>query len=75
MPKGSFTYYVIACVHLVIEIKRLTLNSTEIKQKNKVMKVDALVGDETVKIGAIPAGFPYFPRNYDIDNPGRISRV
>lgn len=40
MPKGSFTYYVIVCVHLVIEKKRLALNSTEIKLKNKVMQVD-----------------------------------
>lgn len=40
MPKGSFTYYVIVCVRLVIEKKRLALNSTEIKLKNKVMQVD-----------------------------------
>ena len=69
MPKGSFTYYVIVCVHLVIEKKRLALNSTEIKLKNKVMRrsnvqslssFGVLVGDETVKIGAIQQVFHIF---------------
>ena len=69
MPKGSFTYYVIVCVHLVIEKKRLAPNSTEIKLKNKVMRrsnvqslssFGVLVGDETVKIGAIQQVFHIF---------------
>ena len=70
MPKGSFTYYVIVCVRLVIEKKKTSpqfyRNKTE-KQSHasrsnvqSLSSVGALVGDETVKIGAIQQVFHIF---------------
>lgn len=70
MPKGSFTYYVIVCVDLVIEKKKTNPQFYRNKTKKQSHEsrsnvqslpcVGALVGDETVKIGAIQQVFHIF---------------